>query len=113
MSRGGYSREQSEARAQMEAMHKALSVLTDRKNRLMDKYLDSKIDQTTYEEQNERLGARLLRPRSRCGASKFSMSRLRSCLSSLTAFFVIRLDSGCELPWISGSDCKRFYSLPE
>jgi site-specific DNA recombinase len=54
-----WDRKQADARAQMDAMHKALSVLTDRKNRLMDKYLDGKIDQTTYEEQNERLGSEI------------------------------------------------------
>ncbi len=58
-----WDRKQADARAQMDAMHKALSVLTDRKNTLMDRYLDGKIDQSTYDEQNERLGSEIAQAR--------------------------------------------------
>ena len=47
----------------MEAMHRTLAMLTDRKNTLMDRYLDGKIDQSTYDEQNERLGTEIAETR--------------------------------------------------
>ena len=45
------------AQAQLASIKQKLGTLTDRKNSLMDKYLDGKIDRRTYDEQSERLSA--------------------------------------------------------
>jgi site-specific DNA recombinase len=46
---------QADAQAQLAVVRGKLSTLTDRKNALMDKYLDGRIDQNTYDEQSTRL----------------------------------------------------------
>ena len=50
-----WNRKQADAQAQVSAIRQRLTTLTGRKNTLMDRYLDGKIPQQTYNEQNERL----------------------------------------------------------
>jgi site-specific DNA recombinase len=50
-----WNRKQADAQAQGSAIRQRLETLTGRKNTLMDRYLDGKIPQQTYNEQNERL----------------------------------------------------------
>ncbi len=54
-----WKRKQEDAQAQLAAIKSKLGTLSDRKNTLMDRYLDGKIDQHTYEEQSERLSAEI------------------------------------------------------
>ncbi len=54
-----WDRKQADAQAQFAALKDKLDKLTDRKNTLMDRYLDGKISQNTYDEQNERLSAEI------------------------------------------------------
>jgi site-specific DNA recombinase len=54
-----WNRKQADARAQASAIRQRLEKLTGRKNALMDRYLDSKIPQQTYNEQNERLSGEI------------------------------------------------------
>src|ERR1035437_531411 len=60
---GVRERKQADAKAQMTAMHQKLAALTDARNTLMDRYLDGRIDQGTYEEQNARLGTEITEAR--------------------------------------------------
>ena len=54
-----WNRKQAEAQAQVSAIRQRLGKLTDRKNTLVDRYLDAKIPQQTYNEQDERLSAEI------------------------------------------------------
>jgi site-specific DNA recombinase len=54
-----WQRKQADAQAQLAVVRQKLSTLTDRKNTLMDRYLDGKIDQSTYEEQSGRLAGEI------------------------------------------------------
>jgi len=50
-----WERKQADARAQLSAVTGKLRMLADRKNSLMDKFLDNRISQRDYDQQNERL----------------------------------------------------------
>ena len=50
-----WNRKQADAQAQASTLRQQLAALTSRKNTLMDRYLDGKIPQQTYDEQSERL----------------------------------------------------------
>ena len=52
---GVWNRKQADAQAQVSAIKQRLSLQTGRKNMLIDRYLDGKIPEQTYSEQNERL----------------------------------------------------------
>ncbi|MCU1309866.1 MAG: site-specific recombinase [Candidatus Angelobacter sp.] len=54
-----WKRKQVQAHAQLTAITQRLGIHNDRKNALMDRYLDGKIDQATYEEQSHRLTAEI------------------------------------------------------
>lgn len=108
-----WDRKQADARAQMDAMHKTLSVLTDRKNTLMDRYLDGKIDQSTYDEQNARLGSEIAQARAELRNVEIIDEQIEGLLEFADS--VLRDPAGLwsELRWTNVSGCKRFYSLPE
>src|ERR1019366_6145560 len=50
-----WNRKQADARDQLSAVKQRLKTLTERKNALMDRFLDDRIPQSDYDEQNERL----------------------------------------------------------
>ncbi len=59
-----WNSKQAEAQAQVSAIKQQLSTLTDRKNALVDRYLDGKISEQTYKEQDERLSSEIGNARS-------------------------------------------------
>ncbi len=59
-----WNNRQAESEAQVSAIKQQLRTLTDRKNTLVDRYLDGRVSEQTYKEQDERLSSEIADARS-------------------------------------------------
>ena len=104
-----WNSKQSEAQAQASGIRGRLSALEGRKNSLVDKYLDGKVTEQTYREQDERLSSEIGEARAALREAELADEQIEDLLGFADGILSDPAASGHAHRWICDRSCNGFY----